>query len=272
MQQRAAYIARSACDERGTDSRQTDKAIFWPSLVAHSLAAGSSVMATVDVSRVVALTNKAVSLEGKGYWARAAEVYAEAAVTAAQTLHQPDCVIVARLQASNAEALFLHAQTAGVTEARQAELTRSALLELLPPAMASLERRLAAGTLLAGACRPHEVAWSAATTAHANELMASIMPNAAAVRVPPTAAVTSAWSAYVGYDAYMLTAGLALELCSLATDLSYAQTLNLPEATAVACSVFVASAFDMFQLRTVGTCMIEMTLVRNAQTFIEEKH
>jgi hypothetical protein len=35
-------------------------------------------------------------------------------------------------------------------------------------AMASLERRMAAGTLLAGACRPHEVAWCAGTTVHAS--------------------------------------------------------------------------------------------------------
>jgi hypothetical protein len=59
-------------------------------------------MAAVDISRVVALTNKAVTLESRGHWARAAEVCAEA-VAAAQTLHQPDCVIVAHLQALHAK-------------------------------------------------------------------------------------------------------------------------------------------------------------------------
>jgi hypothetical protein len=129
-------------------------------------------MAAVDVSRVVALTNKALTLTGKGHFARAAEIYAEA-VTAAQALHQPDCIIVAQLQASHASALLAHANTAGVPEARGVELTRCAYLELLPAAMASLERRMANGTLLAGVCRPHEVAWCAAKTAHNAALAAT---------------------------------------------------------------------------------------------------
>jgi hypothetical protein len=225
-------------------------------------------MAAVDVSRVVALTMKAETLMSRGHFARAAENFAEA-VTAAQALQQPDCVIVASLQASHADALIGHAQTAGVPEARRVELTRCALLELLPPAMASLQRRLAAGTLLAGACRPHEVAWCAATTAHAHARAAN-RPNAA-VRGPPTAEETSAWSAYVGYDAYVLAAATALELCALATDLLSARALNLSEATVVACSVFVERAFDMIQLRALGTSMTEITLVSNAQIFIEER-
>jgi hypothetical protein len=157
-------------------------------------------MAAVDVSRVVALVNKATTLENRGHWARAAEKFAEA-VAAAQALQQPDCLIVAHLQASHANALLGHAQTAGVPEARRVELMRCAFLELLPAAMASLQRRMTAGMLLAGACRPHEVAWCAATTAHADALAANV-PNAAP-RVLPTAAEMSAWSAYVGYDAYM---------------------------------------------------------------------
>jgi hypothetical protein len=173
-------------------------------------------MATVDVARAVALSNKAATLKSKGKFARAAEIYAEA-VTAAQALLQPDCVIVAHLQALHATALFGHAYTAGVPEARGVHLMRLALQELLPPAMASLERRKAAGTLLAGACRPHELAWCAATTTHADALAADV-PNAAA-RVPWTAEETSAWTAYVGYDAYMITALLALHLCALATHL-----------------------------------------------------
>jgi hypothetical protein len=224
-------------------------------------------MASVDVSRVVAFANKAATLTSKGHWARAAEIYAEA-VDAAQALHQPDCVIVADMQALHANALLAHACTAGVPEARRVELMRSAFLELLLAAMAPLQRRMAAGTLLAGACRPHEVAWFAAKTVHANALAGS-MPNAAA-RVPPTAEETSAWSAYVGYDAYMRTAGIALQLCALCTDVDFAQMLNLPEATAVACSVFVEGAFDMMQLRTGDASMPEAGLVRNAQSYIEE--
>jgi hypothetical protein len=193
------------------------------------------------------------------------------AVTAAQALHQPDCLIVASLQASHANALLAHAQTAGVPEARSMDLMRSAFLEPLPPAMASLERRLAAGTLLAGACRPHEVAWCAATTAHADALAANV-PNAAP-HVLLTAAEMSALSACVGYDAYIRTASEALHLCAVCTDVDAAQALTLPEAAAVACSVFLASAFDMISrtLRTVPVNSAEVVLVHNAQSYIEEE-
>jgi hypothetical protein len=225
-------------------------------------------MAALDVTRVVALTNKAVTLESRGHFARAAEIYAEA-VAAAQALHQPDCVIVAYLQVSHANALLGHANTAGVPDARCVELTRSAFLELLPLAMASLERRMAAGTLLAGACRPHEVAWSAAVMAHATALAANV-PNAA-VCEPPSAAETSAWTACVGYDAYTRTASIALQLCAVCTDVDSARALDLPEATPFACSVFVASAFDMIQLRTETVGSTEAGLVRNAQNYIEEQ-
>jgi hypothetical protein len=224
-------------------------------------------MTAVDISSVVAITTKAVALENRAHWARAAEVYAEA-VTAAQALQQPDCTIISHLQASQANALLAHAETAGVPEARRAELACFALLELLPAAMASLERRLAAGTLLAGACRPHEVAWCAATTARADVLAANSRPNTAIV--PSAADVTSTWPAYVGHNAYIFTAVIALQLCAASTYSYTARMLNLPEATAVACSVFVESAFDLIQLRTAGASVIEVGLVGAAQKYIEQ--
>jgi hypothetical protein len=217
-------------------------------------------MAAVDLSRVVALVNKATTLESRGHWARAAEIYA---VTAAQALQQPDCVIVAHLQALHANALLGHATTAGVPEARRVELLRSAFLELLPAAMASLERRKAAGTLLAGACRPHEVAWHAAKSAHGLALAAK-MPTNVAPRVPPTAAEISAWSAYVGYYAYIVTATISLEFCAVCS-------AQREATTAVACSTFVESAFDMIQLCTTSYSTYEAGLVGNAQIIIDEQ-
>jgi hypothetical protein len=133
--------------------------------------------------------------------------------------------------------------------------------------MASLERRLAAGTLMVGACRLYEVTWCAAKTAHADALAANL-PNAARVL---SAAELSASSAYVGYDAHMLTARIALQLCSFATSMSVARTLNLPEATVIACSAFVESAFDMMRLHTGGGSMLEVALVQNAQSVIDEE-
>jgi hypothetical protein len=176
------------------------------------------------------------------------------------------------LQATHANALVGHAHTAGVPQARRVELMHSAIiLELLPAAMASCRRRLAAGTLLAGACRTYEVAWCAATMAHDQALAANNVPNAEEVYAPHTAEAMSAWSSYVGYDAHMRTAGIALQLCVYHTDVDLARVvLSLPEATAVACSIFVESALDIMQLHAVGTSMIETTLVRNAQIAIEE--
>jgi hypothetical protein len=110
-------------------------------------------MAAVDVSRVVALTNKAEKLKIKGHYARAAEIYAEA-VTAAQALQQPDCLVVADMQASHADALLARAQTAGVPEARRLELARTACLELLP-ACRRLWRRWSAAWLLARSSLAH---------------------------------------------------------------------------------------------------------------------
>ncbi len=75
------------------------------------------------MSRAVALTNKAATLQSRGHWARAAEKFAEAAA-AAQALQQPDCLIVANVQATHAQALLAHAKTAGVPEARRVELKR----------------------------------------------------------------------------------------------------------------------------------------------------
>jgi hypothetical protein len=228
--------------------------------------------ASERTSRVVALTNKALTnkamtLKSRRHYARAAEKLSEA-VAVAQALQQPDCIIVAHLQASHADALLGHADTAGVLEARRVELLRCAYHEVLPLAMASLERRLAAGTLLAGACRPHEVAWCAAKSAHADALAANF-PDAAAC-VPHTAEQLSSWSAYVGYDAYIITAGLALQLCADCTDVDAAQTLTLSEATAEACRVFVESAFDMIQLRTGDGSITEACLVRIAQEIMDE--
>jgi hypothetical protein len=229
-------------------------------------------MAAVDVSRVVVLTNQAVTLKRKGHWARAAEKYADA-VAAAQALQQPDCLIVACAQASHAHALLGHAETAGVLQARRVELLRTAFLEVLPAAMATLQRRLAAGTLLPSACRLYEVAWCAAEIAHCDALAANL-PNAAAVRVAScTAEEISAWAAYVGHEAYMLNAGIALQLCAAGTDIPTARMLNLPEATVRACSVFVESAFDMIiQLRTTLAGKLEVVLVRNALKVIEKEH
>jgi hypothetical protein len=128
--------------------------------------------------------------------------------------------------------------------------------------MASLERRMAAGTLLAGACRPYEVAWFVDKTAHADALAQNR-------RNPiPT---TGAWTAYVGHDAYVAAARTALELYAVGTDEVAARALNLSEAAVTACSLFVARAFDMVRLRTEGASLLESAFVRGAQVLLDER-
>jgi hypothetical protein len=82
-----------------------------------------------------------------------------------------------------------------------------------------------------------------------------------------------ALTAYVGYDAYMLAARIAVHFCAVAADsYSSARALNQQsEATVAACSAFVESAFDLMLLRTEGVSMPEAVLVRNAQVVIEEE-
>jgi hypothetical protein len=69
----------------------------------------------------------------------------------------------------------------------------------------------------------------------------------------------------------MRTAAIALQFCAVCTGVFSAQRLNLPQATAVACSVFAERAFDMMQLRTTQPSTVELVLVRNAQIVLEEE-
>ena len=124
--------------------------------------------AEVDVSHVCKLTRVARKQAIVNHHARAVELY-ERALAAAEALGQPDCLIVARLRywcliqryriaAADAPPGEDDATTAG----RLTLLTRRLTLlmnEHLPAVLDTLERRRAAGTLLPGCCRTHEMAW-----------------------------------------------------------------------------------------------------------------
>jgi hypothetical protein len=113
-------------------------------------------MATPDFSAAWALFAKATGLHHAGHLARARE-YTSRALAAAQAVGEPDCLIVARLQVDTTTDM-LDAADAATDAAQRAGLFRSAT-ETLSALMATLQRRKAAGTLLAGACRPAEEAW-----------------------------------------------------------------------------------------------------------------
>jgi hypothetical protein len=105
-----------------------------------------------DVAGVIALSAEAKALELRGHMRAAADKYSET-LDAALALRAPQCLIVAflRLELSN----LMGALGPGAGPQGRAQ-------ELLLEAVETLSARRAAGTLLPGKCRPHEVAWHAA--------------------------------------------------------------------------------------------------------------
>ena len=112
---------------------------------------------TADLSSVIALSNKGNELVMKGHNARAAEKFRLAADEAEKALRFPDCLVTCALR-------------------------------FLPSAVAVLERRKAAGTLLPGRCRPVEETYHMAEKLHAMEIQgstrASFAETAAELRRP----------------------------------------------------------------------------------------
>jgi hypothetical protein len=116
-------------------------------------------MAAVDISALVALTNKRRDLLDLSYIARSRE-YAVRELAAAQALGIPDCLIVAFLQIDAVDV----AQSRGLAAMLVPESARlrTEAAELFAVPAESLQRRLAAGTLFsapAGTCHPWEVEW-----------------------------------------------------------------------------------------------------------------
>jgi hypothetical protein len=111
------------------------------------------------MASVIALSRKAVLLSDNGLFARAAEKYATA-VAAAQSLAQPDCLIVASLQADEVSMLFAALQCASEPSLTHvAAACERIYCVLLPAIVPALQRRKAAGTLLRGAYRAAETAF-----------------------------------------------------------------------------------------------------------------
>ena len=125
----------------------------------------------IDVSHVCKLTRAARKQGVARHNARAVELY-ERAIAAAEALLQPDCLIVVSLFVSylNVRRIIVASAVSGEDVATGVEVQRHvhahlALLKTrLPGVLESLERRRAAGTLLPGRCRAHEVAWEADCT------------------------------------------------------------------------------------------------------------
>jgi hypothetical protein len=159
-------------------------------------------MAAPDFSAAWALNVKAGGLFRAGHVARSNE-YMSRALAAAQAVGEPDCLIVAELQVASASALD-DAAVVVTDAARRADLLRTAFEQLFA-AVATLQRRRTAGTLLAGACRPAEEAW--------HEQSWVLMTTAWTERVPDGEAAANAAkkvAPLVGYDLLLRVANLML--------------------------------------------------------------
>jgi hypothetical protein len=190
-------------------------------------------MSSRDLSRVVKLSCKAFDLEEKGHYARAVEKGA-AAIAAAQELAQEDCLVVTHLQFRHLCLLTIYADTPGVSD-EAASAADKQRFQILLAAMATLERRREAGTLLAGVCRswPEE------------EWYGQFMQHRRHVKKPEqsyTPEQLARLVQFVGYDAYLFVAGSAIVAAS--------EPLNssLDVLAFAGClKNFALAAFDLFE-------------------------
>jgi hypothetical protein len=198
-------------------------------------------MDAVDISRVCALASSARELGEQGRAGRALQKYKDA-YAAAQQLRQPDCMVMTLLHLSQAHYLGRLASAPDLLPA-EAAVMRHDSSALLCAAMATLQRRKAARTLLPGACRAHEEAFY-------REYLTP-KDDGAAAQAP-----------FIGYNAYLTAAKQALS-CMVSP--SWLQT-HEQRCTYVA---FVCDAVDILLAQPRGatniTAMSEAILVAGMQ-------
>ena len=189
------------------------------------------------MSRVIALARKGEELGMKGHDARAAEKFRLAAEEAEKVLPDPDCLVTCALRHEQISALLHHATASAVKPADADDAVREAFLRLLPPVMAALERRKAAGTLLPGSCRPVEEAYQ--MTVKRQNLELAGITRALAVRDAAVLAPLVGVSTYIIAAAcvtYMLVNSKATRVFVLSDEQKNAGYL------------FIASAMDLMML------------------------
>jgi hypothetical protein len=154
-------------------------------------------MAALDVSTVVALTNKSFELLHAGHRARSEE-YERRALAAAQALGAEDCLIVAKLQHFVGSTMYK-----GVFEQHAAPPSSFApVLPFLFAAAATVQRRKADGTLLAGSCRAAEVTFDQLIAEH----MAGVVQDRGMLVGAP------ALSCLMGYKTFLEVASFAINV------------------------------------------------------------
>jgi len=160
-------------------------------------------MSSDTVARVLASYRKAADLEDKGHVIRSAELYGRGSEAASAL--GPDNLVSVDMQWRQADRLRHYAVSVAATNAAVDPLVvaahRTDAVALLSAAVAALERRRVAGTLLEGKCTAAEEAWFAAKL---TELGARKM----------SAVGAAAWAPLVGYGVFLEAADCVMNLLS----------------------------------------------------------
>ena len=194
--------------------------------------------APASLKRVIALYEKALVLGDMCHHARAAEI-CDRATTAARALGHEDCLIVAKMQMATICARLLHG--AAAIQSPESQLSSTAQFNqatqfahaVLPTVMATLQRRLAAGTLLPGACRPWEVAFHAAG-------LQLVLPSSNGVALSADEAAVE--GRCVGYELLMEA---AKQVVTFLLDLSNNEVVGGVNARALTARAFIMTALDV---------------------------
>ena len=202
----------------------------------------------VDVSHVSALTRAARKQMHGMHHARAVELLARA-LAAAEALGQPDCLVVASLRQVHLDEQFTMVATDCDCDGDDASKLAAAIALLstleahLPAVFETLERRRAQGTLCAGRCRAHEVAWSAGF-AYAEALPR--VDEASRKKDSSDEEHKPLYSQHVGVEAYFAAAKTAVRISAWLM-----QARPQPDPLTAACLTFIERALQ-FALQPVS--------------------
>jgi hypothetical protein len=161
-------------------------------------------MSADELDAICALHARAEELFQKGHMARAAEKRGEA-VEAAEALGFTDCLITAFLRAEEGRDLMAHTCMPGVHRT-DSQVSAMRAMALLMEVKETVQRRKAAGTLFAGACRPVEEAWNGLR-------LQQRMKHADARGTPQLWKVP-----FIGYEAYLNAGSLAVQFAKVLCD------------------------------------------------------
>ena len=192
---------------------------------------------TADLSRVIALEHKGRELMLKGHFARAAEKFRLAAEEAEKALPDPDCLVICALRVLQLEAMLCHATASAAIPADADEVLRDIYLRLMPSAMAVVERRRAAGTLLPGSCRPAEESYQMTMKRRELELEGKTQASAS------TCAASLA--PYLGVETFARVAKSVVFMLYNMKTLTLGHTVVLSDEQKHAAYLFLASAVDL---------------------------